>query len=423
MRPNKAVDRYLKRHIEPDLPDAPGGAGPWQQVLVIPVYRESPRLLDTLRDLDAGGDDILVLLILNRPDRDQDDTANDELRQACHRLGQNPALLNEHTWLYLHDLEQLQGPTPAAQGVGLARKTGCDIAITWRQQQAIQSEWIHCTDADAHLPPDYFQHRPGRDTVALSLPFHHLPGSDTACNRATALYELRLHHYVLGLEHAGSPYAFHTIGSCIAIRAEAYTQVHGFPRRSGAEDFYLLNKLAKLGSVETPAGNCIELLSRPSTRVPFGTGPAVAEIMLADDPKAVPLFYHPDCFEALRAVLAAVPALQNHSIEHLDNLLAEAGLREELAASSTVLLRDAGLPAAIDHCRRHSRERDQFLRHFQQWFDGFRTLKFVRGLRVAWLADLSFRELRQSPPPFWPDGEGSEPQDLLHRVQQLKGWR
>ena len=422
MRPGKAVDRYLQRHIEPDLPDCPSGAGPWQQVLVIPAYRESPQLLEILRSLDAGGDDILVLLILNRPDRDPDGTANDALRQACHRLGQNPAPLNEHTWLYLHDLETLRGPTPAAQGVGLARKTGCDIAIKWRQQAAIQSEWIHSTDADASLPPDYFRHRPGRDTVALSLPFRHLPGSDAACNRATALYELRLHHYVLGLEYAGSPYAFHTIGSCIAVRAEAYTQVHGFPRRSGAEDFYLLNKLAKLGTVETPAGNCIELLSRPSTRVPFGTGPAVAEIMLADEPDAVPLFYHPDCFEALRAVLAAVPALRDSSIEHFDTLLVEAGLREDLAASSAALLGEAGLSMAIDHCRQHSRDRAQFLRQFRQWFDGFRTLKFVRGLRAPPLSDLSFRELRQSPPPFWPGGEGSEPQDLLRRVQRLKGW-
>ena len=83
---------------------------------------------------------------------------------------------------------------------------------------------------------------------------------DQFCNTATALYELRLHHYVLGLEYAGSPYAYHTLGSCLAVKADAYAQVRGFPKRAGAEDFYLLNKLAKLGAMPRLQGRCIRII-------------------------------------------------------------------------------------------------------------------------------------------------------------------
>ena len=65
------------------------------------------------------------------------------------------------------------------------------------------------------------------------------------------LYEYSLRYYVAGLTYAQSPYAFHTIGSTMAVNAEHYASVRGFPRREAGEDFYLLNKLAKVGSVHT----------------------------------------------------------------------------------------------------------------------------------------------------------------------------
>ncbi len=66
---------------------------------------------------------------------------------------------------------------------------------------------------------------------------------------ATQLYELSLRYYVAGMKFARSPYAFHTIGSSMAVSPVHYARVRGFPKREAGEDFYLLNKLAKLGSV------------------------------------------------------------------------------------------------------------------------------------------------------------------------------
>ncbi|MCB1687010.1 MAG: hypothetical protein KDI33_00910 [Halioglobus sp.] len=432
MRDQVALHRYLQRHTEPGLPVYSFTRPHWQRVLVIPAYREAPALLEQLARVPPGAGSTLVILVLNRPDSDSDPLANADLRDAVAQSGLPQATrdsvsvycLNPTTDLYLYDLEMLSGPTAQSQGVGLARKTGCDLALHWKQAGGIGGEWLYSTDADAILPQDFFAQLddalPG--AVAAVFPFRHMPGADKACNTATALYELRLHHYVLGLEYARSPYAFHTLGSALAIRFGAYAHAHGFPKRAGAEDFYLLNKLAKLGPVAHLQGRCIELQSRRSTRVPFGTGPAVAAIMAAENPHDTALFYHPQCFEALAAVLAILPALAENPGQDIDSLMRELGEVEKRGQTpisavtrqkATAALTGLGIAAALDHCRRQANSSAQFSRQFHQWFDGFRTLKFIHALRDGGLPLCSLAELDDVEPSLWPSTReadlGSDP--------------
>jgi hypothetical protein len=390
-----------------------------------------------------------VILVLNRPDADPDSQANALLRAAVGELAiaseqpDEPLIysLNTHTDLYLHDMENPDGPIPggpllggplladtipAAQGVGLARKTGCDIALKWMSEGAINGEWIHSTDADAVLPQDYFQQLDSgnQQAVAAVYPFRHIPGADHNCDEATALYELRLHHYVLGLEYAGSPYAYHTLGSCLAVKAGAYAQVRGFGKRAGGEDFYLLNKLAKLGAVVKLTGKCIELQSRHSRRVPFGTGPAVEKIAGNEHPEELPLFYHPLCFAALRALLTVIPDLQHTDAKDLSGLLGRRGLERSLAQASSEAIDAMGLEAALTHCRRQGKNPEQFLRQFHQWFDAFRSLKFIHAIRDAGWPQQSLPQLVSLQPQLWPAGERG-PRDvegLRKAVSQHWGW-
>lgn len=423
-----ARQRYLQRHIEPALPDCPGAAAAWDNVLVIPAYREPAELLDRLASVPTGAGRALVILVLNRPDSDPDPLANAAVRNrldSLDRIDQGPLLrLGLRVDLYVQDLDMLNGPIPARQGVGLARKIGCDIAFKWIAAGAIASHWICSTDADATLPRDYFQRLESAPAgaAAACYPFRHIAGSDDGCSAATSLYELRLHHYVLGLEYAGSPYAFHTLGSCLAVTVDAYAAVRGFPKRPGGEDFYLLNKLAKTGPVKRLAGACIELESRTSSRVPFGTGPAVAKISAAKDPAQLALFYHPACYEALRGVLAAAPLLQAAALSDLPEWLVAAGIAPPLAEAGFSSLHEMGLAAALDHCRRHGRSPGQFLRQFHQWFDGFRTLKFIHAVRDAGWSPCSLGGLERRKPALWPICDSDEPAQLRHEVARRWGW-
>ena len=83
---------------------------------------------------------------------------------------------------------------------------------------------------------------------------------------------------MLGLRHAGSPYAYHSIGSCIAVVPRHYAAVRGVPKLRAGEDFYLLNKLAKVGRIQNARSSPITIKARKSLRVPFGTGRATDEI-------------------------------------------------------------------------------------------------------------------------------------------------
>ena len=430
-----AWQRYLQRHIETNLPDCSNTTSRWHRALVIPVYRESATLLQQLYALPGGQGRSLVILVLNRPDSDPDQQANAPLRGAIAELASSAMLeehtplyrLNDHADLYVHDMEQPGGPVAAAQGVGLARKTGCDIALKWMSAGVIDGPWICCTDADATLPQDYFTRLDdaSAEVVAATFPFRHVDTQEQSCNAATALYELRLHHYVLGLEYAGSPYAYHSLGSCLAVKADAYVQVRGFPKRAGAEDFYLLNKLAKLGNVARLQGKCIELQTRYSTRVPFGTGPAVASIAGSKQQTEIPLFYHPQCFQALRALLEVTPALRQSTSAQLFQLLRAQGLDEALAPVCCAQLDSMGLDAALAHCRRQGKSPEQFLRQFHQWFDAFHSLKFIHGIRDAGWPQQSLNALAAAHPQLWPGNDGPPVaiENLRRSIRRHWGWQ
>lgn len=430
-----ALKRYLERHIEPELPPCPASKGRWRHVVVIPAYRESTHILQSLADSARTTQGILFIIVLNRPDSDANPQANQALRNALLALPQSEACANQenlfqldlHSDVYLHDIEKIDGPLSTAEGVGLARKNGCDLALKWIAEGGIATDWICTSDADAQLPSDYFEQLKNvqENTAAAVFPFQHIAAEKTAETAATLLYELRLHHYVLGLEYAGSPYAYHTLGSCIAIRAENYAQVRGFPKRAAAEDFYLLNKLAKTGTIVRLTGQCIAIRCRESDRVPFGTGPAVREILQSNDPLAAPVFYDPQCFEALRSVLTIAPMLKESSETSLQLLLQNDGLALNLAEASSDALHNAGLPTALDHCRRQGKTEQQYMRQFHQWFDGFRTLKFIHALRDARWQQLPLETLQESVPALLPATTSSSQDvgELCDAIAHQWGWQ
>ena len=433
MKTDIALQRYLERHIEPDLPSAPATPNRWQHALVIPVYDEPPEFIQTLAKLRSNHK-VLVIVVLNRPDSDNNTQVNSPLRDAIGELTKSKNCadktldifqLHGSVELYCYDMEKTKGPNPSAQGVGLARKVGCDIALLWQSQGAISGNWICSSDADSRLPDDYFDRLSNlENSVAAVYPYTHKPGPSKSVNRATTLYELKLHQYVLGLRYAHSPYAYHTLGSCIAVHRLHYAQVRGYPKRSGGEDFYLLNKLAKLGTITSLNGKCISITSRASHRVPFGTGPATEKIIAEDGGEASAIFYHPQCFEALRVILKLVEQFRLRNPEKLEPILVDSGLSTKLAKTTAACLHSMNIANAIEHCRKHGKTESQFIRQFHQWFDGFRTLKFIHAIRDASLPMVSLRESMNLQPCLFPNTTNAQmnTEAIRSSVLRDKAW-
>ena len=300
---------------------------------------------------------------------------------------------------------------PAKQGVGLARKIGADIALACVVLGVIRSHWIHCTDADVHLPLDYFEQsdraassQDRTDTTAWIYRFHHRLEGSARQRRAIADYEASLRYYVLGLRFSESPYAFHSIGSTLAIRADAYAQVRGFPRRNAAEDFYLLNKLAKVGSIRALGGDPIELSGRTSDRVPFGTGPAIGRAVAVNGPDSTLQTYDPRAFAYLRGWIRALdflgePERRGDPLEQLERSTEQAiGEATDLNPERLIsALHATGSLRNAEHIASHS-PHENLRRKLHEAFDGYRTMKLIHALRDGGLPNLPLDEALQRAP-------------------------
>ncbi len=420
---DKAIRQYLQHYAAAEtaaLTRWPTACRYHYSVL-IPAYQEATGLLHTILQAPWFRPDVLLILVINQPEHAAETSAQHALHRAVQQSGticwqannlmliapQRPA---KNACGHILLVDRFTHPLPDKQGVGLARKIGADLALALIEQTFIQVPWICSTDADAHLPADYFTVLATlpNDAVAACYDFTHVAPSehaaDQAIAQATRTYEQALRYYNAGLHYAGSPYAHFSLGSLIACTAKAYAQVRGFPKRAAGEDFYLLNKLAKLGKIAR-AETCIHLQARLSTRVPFGTGVSAAYIMQLNRAGTAFDYYHPQVFEALRSVLL-----------HCQQLWAQRAVIDQwfnaLPPASAQALRELGLAEAVYKWRRQSRNtpepaprslqtqkaKQQFERQFVSWFDGLKTLRFIHLLRANAYPNLPLSQAIQQAP-------------------------
>ncbi|MEO0442887.1 MAG: hypothetical protein AAFZ92_03980 [Pseudomonadota bacterium] len=391
---------YLKRYAEPEtaaisqaLGTTLSGSRHYQHCVVIPAYNESADFFDHIHQSALGKQSLLVIVIVNQPVADHNSEFNKRLWHTLSQRG-HAAPIGEHHYLLSFDHKAVQllvcdyfsenRRLGDKQGVGLARKLGCDIACGLRHQGLIKSPWLHTSDADTQLPDDYFSDLPDPGHYsALTYPYRHI-GVNRTITEATLRYERALHYYVDGLKYAGSAYAFHTLGSCIAVNIDDYAKVRGFPKRAGGEDFYLLNKLAKLGKVAEANSEPLLIAARLSQRAPFGTGAAVNAILALDKGECY-RYYNPQVFVELARVLSQLDYLYDFK-EDWDTWFK--GLSQRLQAALLAI----NVQHLFMHLSSQVFDRAQFNKQIHHWFDAFKTLRFIHSLE----ADLPRLPLEQA---------------------------
>jgi len=393
---SRAEKQYLERYAEPEAREFGAFRRRFGHVLTIPAYGEGRELRNALASIPAGplGDVLTVLVVNGRADsprsmKDANLAMLEELRAAGGRgipIAPN-AVAYEHPRgvLLLVDRATPGHELPPRHGVGLARKIAADIALALWSEGRVASPWIHCTDADVVLPTPYFEAAdPGgasNSAAALLYPFRHVDATPEALE-----YEISLRYYVAGLRFAGSPYAFHTIGSTLAVHTTAYARVRGFPKRLAAEDFYLLNKLAKVGAIRSLDGEPIRLSARTSNRTPFGTGRALERARARERDSAPLHVYHPDVFSDLGAWLQTLRALAEtgDAADPADLLAKQIGGWPSVDVERLRAQLDAGGAwAAARIGAKRCRTPATRAKHLHGGFDAFKTLKLIHALRAG----------------------------------------
>lgn len=397
-RQPEIVKNYLSKHGLTNWSIIIAGEKKFNNVIVIPAIDESEnvkRLLTSLINSDRKYfAESLFLFVVNNLRSSEVRVKNDNrntlnfLRGVINKNGSEPAarsIINSgiNIGVVNASSEGLEMPENDG-GVGLARKIGMDLALTIFDYNSPQKKILICLDADCIVENNYltsivdsFSKEVLPDNrsnmYAAYVQYEHpLPGNEKE-KLAIVCYEIFLRYYLLGLIYAGSPFAFPTIGSTMICDYERYIKVGGMNKKKAAEDFYFMEKLAKITRVEKIDTTKVYPSSRPSWRVPFGTGQRVNRFLQKVQNEYV--LYDPESFDVLK---------KWSEIFHSKSILSS---REYIDNAKKVhhllykFLQQNSFKENWDKILRSSKSEQQIRKQKLMWFDGFRTLRLTHFLR------------------------------------------
>jgi glycosyltransferase involved in cell wall biosynthesis len=352
-------------------------------IVVIPCYHEENLIasLQSLLECQQTKKKVEVIVVINASEK-EDDTIKQFNQQTHHELmtwiEKNPS-----PFLTFHAIIKQDLPEKHA-GVGLARKIGMDEAV-FRFESIQHDGVIVCFDADSKCDDNYlreieffFDSHP--KTTGVSIYFEHpLEGNqfEAAIFNGIINYELHLRYYKQGLQFAQLPYAYHTIGSSMAVRSSVYQKQGGMNKRKAGEDFYFLQKVIALGNFHELNTTRVIPSPRPSSRVPFGTGRAINNWLLSE--KDIFYSYHPQSFFDLKKVQENLSQLYTNSANFL----------KVLPKSLVHFFNENDFQEAYNEMKENTANQQQFNLRFFQWFNAFKVLKFVHFARDHYYPDIS----------------------------------
>lgn len=262
------------------------------------------------------------------------------------------------------------GWTGKQKGVGWARK----VLFEYIMEEHDENELVVSLDADTDFDADYLQAvldtmNSHPDCNAFGVPYYHRLNQDEGLDRPMLRYECYMRHYLLGLLRIGSPYAFTALGSAMVFPLWAYRRVNGITPLQGGEDFYLMQKFAKTGKMVRQfvkpyctKGMVVCPQGRISSRVPFGTGPAIAKGVSVME-ESYP-FYSDEGFAAIKATYDLFPSLYEGEVE---------------TPMSDFLRKQFGMDDLWTPLRKNFKRLPLFVHACVERVDGLRILQFLKN--------------------------------------------
>lgn len=388
---NDILLRYLRKFRKFEYPSSMGNSDFFDIAIIIPIKNENPGFQETIHSLlkctPPKRTKIAVIAVVNNSANDSDDIKENNrqsllwLKSFAERSSQTRLQV---AWI---DASQQKPLDPKDAGVGLARKSGMDEALV-RLADPLKGLLV-CLDADCTVNMDYLiaieeEYLFGEFKAGVARFEHSTDGLSQEHLSAILSYELYIRLYAAGVTYAGSHYSYLPVGSTIITTGAVYMAAEGMNKRKAAEDFYFLEKVAKFTPIKTIHGAMVYPSARTSRRVPFGTGPAVDDILKGE--RNPDLIYNPEIFNYLRDWLSmfSAPALLLKE-EYLE---AAKGIHPGVYGylSTPVITRELGNFLA------HSNPGKDLIRRKRSWFDALKTLRMVHTIRDGYLPDIPVDE-------------------------------
>ncbi|PJB15007.1 MAG: hypothetical protein CO118_05635 [Flavobacteriales bacterium CG_4_9_14_3_um_filter_32_8] len=348
-------------------------------IVVIPCFNE-PNLVSSLQSLahcDLPSCGVEVITVINASEIAKEV----EIQQNKQTFIQAKKWMkeNQQRKIKFYFLDENQLPAKDA-GVGLARKIGMDEAVRRLETINNPNGIILCFDADAKCDTNYLveveKHfiKHSR-TLACSIHFEHPIEGDEFSDKiynGILQYELHLRYYKNAINYCGLPYAFHTIGSSMAVRSITYQKQNGMNKRKAGEDFYFLHKIIPLGNFTELKTTKVIPSPRVSERVPFGTGKAIQNWLNED--KEELLSYSIKSFIDLKQFCDRVADLYTHEIT--------------IPKTVQAFLTTIDFEVNLLKIRKNSTSTTHFVKLFYNWFNAFKVLKYIHFARDNYYSDI-----------------------------------
>jgi glycosyltransferase involved in cell wall biosynthesis len=344
-------------------------------IVVIPCFNEPNllRSLNSLNDCVKPNSGVEVITVLNCGEHHSYDIVDQNLKTKSEF--ENWKESNELN-VDFHLIHNNNLPKKHA-GVGLARKIGMDEAVA-RFDSIHKDGIIVCFDADAVCESNYlteienhFLKHP--KTPGCSIHFEHpIEGDDfdTEIYEGIINYELHLRYYNQCLNFCGLPYAYHTVGSSMAVRSTTYQKQGGMNKRKAGEDFYFIHKIIALGGFTELKTTKVIPSPRISDRVPFGTGKAIGDWIA--EKSSDYYTYNFKIFEEIKKFNEVVPKFHSSDLD-LNTL--------DVSDTFKTFLSEQNFENRLIEIRNNTTDLTSFKRRFYVWFDAFMILKLVHYLR------------------------------------------
>ncbi|MBL1153464.1 MAG: hypothetical protein D8M51_00905 [Ignavibacteriae bacterium] len=349
----------------------------FQKIIVVPSIAESDNLPALIKSLEKNDKlqlhSTLLLIVVNNAVSSSNEVKEDN-KKTLKFLRKLKTKLN---------LSFIDACSPGKEmddknaGVGLARKIGMDLALTKFDYLSLNKNIMICTDADCTVDSNFLIeiaddfNRNNYEAAAVNFA-HNISGNDSE-TKAIICYEIFLRYYVIGLSFAKSEYSFHTIGSTMICTPEAYVKVEGMNKYKAAEDFYFLEKLAKIYPIGEIKTTFVHPSKRASWRVPFGTGRSI-ERYLSNKRNEYQL-YDPKSFVILKNWL---DIYFDQSLLDQQSLIK---ISRNIHPALHLFLNEQGFEKFIHRVLLNNKNASEIDKQKHYWFDAFRTLKLIHYLR------------------------------------------
>lgn len=373
--------KYLDRfgYFKAPIIDHPLNAD-CNMVVVIPCYNEETLIqsLDSLKDaIIYSSQHVEIIVVVNYSEE-----ASEQVRLQSQKTIveiQKWSDITQNDILRIHTIEAFDLPHKKA-GVGLARKIGMDEASVRLGSIGRSDGVIACFDADCLCDTNYIievlNFFKNDRYNACAIAYEHDISDQSINDKAITLYELHLRLYINYQVQIGLPFAIHTVGSSMAVRAGRYQSLGGMNTRKAGEDFYFLHKFIDNNECATLNTTCIYPSSRISDRVPFGTGRAMGEIIQLTEMSYTT--YNPKSYELYRLFIDKVADIfENQKLDLSD-----------LDGDTITFLEQQKVDQLITELLANTKSVDSFRLRFFKKFNAFFFMKYLHFMRDQAYVDI-----------------------------------